>query len=57
MELNAIDVKSRTPLWLAACQDGKQEFIQKLLEANADINYADAEEKRTPIQVFLGKII
>ena len=45
------DHMGRTALWIAASKDGKLDFIKNLLEANANINMADAEEKASPLQV------
>ena len=47
----------RTPLWVAASTDGKLDFIKCLLEANANINVADAEEKSSPLQVSVSECV
>lgn len=49
--MNAVDMQSRSALWLAASEAGKLEYMQALLAAGADINDADAREKLSPIQV------
>ena len=49
--LDVRDHMGRTPLWIAASKNGKLDFIKKLLEANANVNMADAEEKASPLQV------
>ncbi len=50
-DVNAVDIQSRSALWLAASEPGKVTFIQALLAAGADINDADAREKLSPLQV------
>ena len=49
--LDETDHMGRTPLWIAASKDGKEEFIKCLLEANANVDLADAKEKASPLQV------
>ena len=50
--MNVRDGQGRTPLWLAVCQDGNYDIIKMLLEAQADVNVRDAEQRRTPLQVI-----
>ena len=56
-DLDRRDHMGRTPLWVAASTDGKLDFIKCLLEANANINVADAEEKSSPLQVSVSECV
>ena len=54
--MNALDIQSRSALWLAASTEGKLDFIKCLLAGGADINCADAREKLSPLQVNIQNI-
>jgi len=50
-DVHSIEELGRTPLWVAASEDGHHGAIVCLLEAGADVNLRDRREKRTPLHV------
>ena len=50
--MNRLDSQRGSPLWYAASEEGKIEFIQLLVAHDCDLNEADAKEKLSPLQVY-----
>lgn len=51
-DVHSVEELGRTPLWVAASEDGHLDAIVCLLEAGADVNMTDRREKRTPLHVI-----
>jgi ankyrin repeat protein len=51
VDVDSLDKTGRTPLWVAASEDGRDSFITCLVEGGADIQLCDRREKRTPLHV------